>query len=65
MFYEGGSPGLVVMGEDSCSEGRGFKSQLSLLDGHSSHIFVAKNCNKNKSKEAWDGPFFKKMMFYQ
>ena len=30
----GGSPGLVVMGGDSCSEGRGFKSQYHILDGH-------------------------------
>ena len=30
----GGSPGLVVMGGDSRSEGRGFKSQCRILDGH-------------------------------
>ena len=30
----GGSPGLVVMGRDSCSEGCGFKSRHRLLDGH-------------------------------
>ena len=30
----GGSPGLVVMGGDSCSEGRGFKSWRHILDGH-------------------------------
>ena len=30
----GGSPGLVVMGEDSRSEGRGFKSWRHILDGH-------------------------------
>ena len=30
----GGSPGLVVMGGDSCSEGRGFKSRHCILDGH-------------------------------
>ena len=29
----GGSPGLVVMGGDSCSEGRGFESQRRKLDG--------------------------------
>ena len=28
----GGSPGLVVMGGDSCSEGCGFESQLFILD---------------------------------
>ena len=38
-----GSPGLVVMGGDSCSEGCGFKSQCRILDGHDifSHIFAA------------------------
>ena len=30
----GGSPGLVVMGGDSRSEGRGFESQCRILDGH-------------------------------
>ena len=36
--------GLVVMGGDACSEGRGFKSQRRILDGHDifSHIFVVK-----------------------
>ena len=39
---KGGSPGLVVMGRDSCYEGRGFESQHHILDGHFSHIFVVK-----------------------
>ena len=30
----GGSPGLVVMGGDSRSKGRGFESQRRILDGH-------------------------------
>ena len=30
----GGSPGVEVMGVDSCSEGRGFESQRRILDGH-------------------------------
>ena len=30
-FGVGGSPGLVVMGGDSCSEGRGFESQYTGL----------------------------------
>ena len=38
----GGSPGLVVMGRDSHSEGRGFDSQHRILDGHFSHLFVVK-----------------------
>ena len=33
----GGSPGLVVMGRDSRSEGRGFESRHRILDGHFSH----------------------------
>ena len=44
MTLKGGSPGLVVMGGDSCSEGHGFESQRRILDGHDifSHIFVVK-----------------------
>ena len=30
----GRSPGLVVMGRGSCSEGCGFKSWRHILDGH-------------------------------
>ena len=30
----GGSPGLVVMGVDSCSKGCGFESHHHTLDGH-------------------------------
>ena len=38
-----GSPGLVVMGGDSSSEGRGFESQLRILDGDIfSHVFAVK-----------------------
>ena len=39
----GGSPGLVVMGRDSRSEGCGFESWHCILDGHFSQIFVVKN----------------------
>ena len=38
----GGSPGLVVMGRDSCSKGHGFESQQRILDGHFLHIFAIK-----------------------
>ena len=31
---KGGSPGLVVMGDDSCSNGRVFESHRHILDGH-------------------------------
>ena len=43
-FFGRGSPGLVVMGGDLCSEGRGFKSQRCILDGYNlnSHIFVVR-----------------------
>ena len=39
-----GSPGLMVMGGDSCSKGRGFVSRRLKLDGHNifSHIFVVR-----------------------
>ena len=39
---QGGSPGLVVMGRDSHSKGRGFDSRCHILDGHFSHLFVLK-----------------------
>ena len=41
-FEKGGSPGLVVMGGDLCSEGCGFESRHRILDGHFSHKFVVK-----------------------
>ena len=61
------SPGLVVMGGDSCSEGCGFKSQHRILDGHFFTDICCKNCNdvylkrlKINEKEAGVGPFFLK-----
>ena len=33
-FCTNGSPGLVVMGRDSYSEGGGFESRHHILDGH-------------------------------
>ena len=38
----GGSHGLVVMGDNSCSRGCWFESQRCILDGHFSHSFVVK-----------------------
>ena len=38
----GGSPGLVVMGGDSCSKDCEFESWLHILDGHFPHLFVVK-----------------------
>ena len=34
IFFLGGSPGLVVMGGDSCSEGSGFEFRRRIKDGH-------------------------------
>ena len=59
-WHKGGSPRLVVMGRDSRSEGRGFKSQYRILDGHFSHIFVVKIVMLCVWKEAGIGPFLKK-----
>ena len=42
IIYKGGSPGLVVLGEDSCSKGHELESQHHILDGHFSHLFVVK-----------------------
>ena len=36
----GGSPGLVVMGGGSCSEGRGFESLHRIQEWHFAHLFV-------------------------
>ena len=36
------SPGLVVMGGDSCHEGCGFESQHCMLNGNFSHIYFVK-----------------------
>ena len=42
----GESPGVVVMGGDSCSKGRDFESQHRKLDRHDIFIFICcKNCN--------------------
>ena len=57
----GESPGLVVMGGYSCSKGREFESWHHMLDGHLSHLFVAKivTCKtKINEKDSGVGPFF-------
>ena len=38
----GRSPGLVFMGDDSCSKDHVFESRRHILDGHFSHLFVVK-----------------------
>ena len=59
----------MVMGGDSCSEGRWFECKLRILDGHFSHFFCCKNCDvcfkrqKNK-KEAGNSPFLKTSLAY-
>ena len=63
MSTAGGSPGLVIMGEDSCSKGFGFESRHRMLDGHFSHKFVVKVVLTFVGKdqnEAGVGPFLKK-----
>ena len=63
----GGSPGLVVMGDDSCSKGNGFKSRCRILDGHFFTLICCKNCifclkrSKINEKEAGVGPFKKRV----
>ena len=37
-----GSPGLGVMGGDSCSKGFGFEYQLRILNGYFLHLFFVK-----------------------
>ena len=44
-YLMGWSPGLVVMGGDSCSKDREFESLHCILDGYFSRLFVVKNCN--------------------
>ena len=62
MDREGGSPRQVVMGDDSCSRGRGFKSRHRKLDGHFLHLFVVEivlcvwKRPKINEKEAGVGP---------
>ena len=46
----------MVMGDDSCSRGRGFESRRHILDGH----FFTFICSKNKGKEAEVGTCFLK-----
>ena len=43
--YAEGSSGLVVMGGDSCSKGRGFESQRHILDGHFFTFICCIDCN--------------------
>ena len=65
---EVGSPGLVVKGRDSRSEGCGFESRHRILDGHFFTYICCKNCivclkrPKINEKEAGVGTFLKKQL---
>ena len=54
----------MVMDDNSCSRGHGFKSQHCILDGHFFTLICCKNCIvclkrlKVNEKEAGVGPFF-------
>ena len=68
--YSGGEPGLVVMGDDSCSNGRGFKSRHHILDGYFFTLICCKYfivcLNRPKINEKRPGlahSFFKKVFF--
>ena len=58
------SPGLVVMGDDSFSRGRGFESRHCILDGYFFTFICCKNCAgclkrpEINKKEAGVRPFF-------
>ena len=65
----GGSPGLVVMGWDSCSEGCGFKSHHYTLDRHF-HIYLSVKIvvfvwkEENEWKDAGDYCPFKQRIIW-
>ena len=45
MLKHSWSPGLVVVGRDSRSNGRGFKSRHHILEGRFFTYICCKNCN--------------------
>ena len=55
----------MVMGDNSCSRGRGFESQCCILDGDFSTLICGKNCivylkrPKIKLKRGQGWPIFK------
>ena len=59
--------GLVVMGGDSCPEGRGFKYQNRILVGHFFHknigVTIVIFVGKINEKEAVDWPIFMNSAF--
>ena len=68
-FTVGRSPGLVVMGGDSCAKGCVFESRHRILDGHFSHLFVVKIVicvwkEENKWKRGRGWPIFLKKQYF-
>ena len=65
MYTLGGSPGVVVTNDDSCSKGCGFEYRRRILDGHFFTLICCKNCivclkrPKINEKDAGVGPFKK------
>ena len=66
-YLVGRSPGLVVLGLDSLSDGHGFESQHRILDGHFFTLICCKYCHvclkktENKAKKRMGmAHFFKK-----
>ena len=57
--FMSGSPGLVVTGGDSWSEGHGLVSRHRILKGDFSRLFVVKMFVWKKRIDAGDGPFLK------
>ena len=59
----------MVMGDDSCSKGRGFESRRRILDGHFFTFICCKNCNvclkktENKRKRGRGRPKILKNLF--
>ena len=67
LVLQGGSPGLVVLCDDSCLRVHGVKTQRQILDGHCFTLICCKICivffkkrPKINEKEARVGPFYRK-----
>ena len=58
IIFKGGSPGLVVMGDDSCSIGMGSNPSAVYWMDIFSHWFVGKDQKLTKRGQVW--PILKK-----
>ena len=70
LFFQGGSPGLVVMGRDLHSKGCGSNPSTVYWMDIFSHLFVLKICNvclkrPKINEKGRDWPIFKKALFFQ